>query len=82
MKLKEKPKKNVTFQFLKDFFDAEQTDIQNEKMIRCKEFQLKQNQDKCFRENTFKEELILEHVKKFEDQFKLDHPNRKLFLYP
>ena len=82
MKLKEKPKKAVNFQFLKDYFENEETEILNEKEIRCQEFSRREGLPECFRSNTFKEELILEHVKKWEASFRERYPERELYLYP
>jgi len=36
MKLKEKTVKKINFQFLKEYFKSDQTEVTNEKMIRCK----------------------------------------------
>ena len=57
----------------------------NEKVLRCNSF--KENRmESCpvsFRENTNKEKLILEHVKKYGEQFSIAYKdNRPLFLYP
>ena len=55
----------------------------NEKLKRCREFKEKDNPTTPYKENTPKEELVLEHVIQFKKQFQ-QHigENRELFLYP
>lgn len=63
--------------------DVEIDDTENEKILRCQKF----SEGKfghipvSFRENTNKEQLILEHVKKYEDQFKIAYRDRIKELY-
>lgn len=57
----------------------------NEKIQRCNDFKGKTaNVSLCFKENTPKEELVLEHVIQYKRQFQLvyDSEHRDLFLYP
>lgn len=59
--------------------------IINEKIQRCTDF--KQGKygpiPTCFRENSPKEELVLEHVNQYKRQFKLVYDEeRELFLFP
>lgn len=58
----------------------------NEKLQRCSDFKLGKFGPipTCFRENSPKEELVLEHVIQYKRQFQLVYENeeRELFLYP
>ncbi|CAD8138022.1 unnamed protein product [Paramecium pentaurelia] len=59
--------------------------VVNEKLQRCKDF--KEGKDIaipfCYKENSPKEELVLEHVQQFQKQFQLHYDEkRNLFLYP
>lgn len=57
----------------------------NEKLQRCSDFKQKSaNIPPCFKENTPKEELVLEHVIQYKRQFQLVYESeaRELFLYP
>ncbi|CAK78642.1 unnamed protein product (macronuclear) [Paramecium tetraurelia] len=59
--------------------------VVNEKLQRCKDF--KDGKDItipfCYKENSPKEELVLEHVQQFQKQFQLHYDERRnLFLYP
>ena len=47
----------------------QQTTHFNEKRLRCEEFGSLPNNSYCFTENTNKEKLVLEHVKKYAAQF-------------
>ena len=55
----------------------------NEKIKRCREFKDKEAPPVSYKENTPKEELVLEHVIQFKKQFQ-QHigENRELFLFP
>ncbi|CAD8136523.1 unnamed protein product [Paramecium octaurelia] len=59
--------------------------VVNEKLQRCRDF--KEGKDIpvpfCYKENSPKEELVLEHVQQFQKQFQLHYDERRnLFLYP
>ncbi|CAD8046319.1 unnamed protein product [Paramecium sonneborni] len=59
--------------------------VVNEKLQRCRDF--KEGKDIlipfCYKENSPKEELVLEHVQQFQKQFQLHYDEkRNLFLYP
>ena len=58
----------------------------NEKLQRCSDFKLGKyvTIPICFKENTPKEELVLEHVIQYKRQFQLVYEveGRELFLYP
>ena len=57
--------------------------VNNEKLKRCKEFKEKETPGMTYKENTPKEELVLEHVIQFKKQYH-EHfdEKRELFLYP
>ena len=58
----------------------------NEKLQRCSDFRQGKHGpiNTCFKENSPKEELVLEHVIQYKRQFQLvyESENRELFLYP
>lgn len=63
--------------------------VLNEKIIRCEQFAHSDNIPYNFSENTNKEKLVLEHVKKYANQFQIAYVEtgmvereRELFLYP
>lgn len=63
--------------------------VLNEKILRCEEFAHSKTIPVCFSENTNKEKLVLEHVKKYANQFEIAYVEngmvsreRDLFLYP
>ena len=65
-----------------DLFDeivANQTEIRNEKELRCELFFNGGYGDPplSFQENTNKENLILQHVRKFENQFRIAYKDEK-----
>jgi hypothetical protein len=71
IKLGKKSQDNEIAEILKKF--AENPKVINEKMLRCKYFATldPDEVDIGFRENSPKEELVLEHVKEFERHFPL-----------
>lgn len=70
---------------IKDAIERAKTRMSNEKELRCKEF-YNTRRDTCpvsFTENSNKEKLVLEHVKKYSEQFSIAYKSdRKLFLHP
>lgn len=53
------------------------------KKSRCKLYSKNRNIPNAYKENTLKEELILEHVIQYRKEFsQMIDPNRELFLYP
>jgi len=63
--------------------DAEKPEPVTQKIIRCRRFVAEtQNPPSRYVTNTPKEELLLEHVREFEEQFVMVYGNRFLFLCP
>jgi len=64
---------------------SKKDNVVNEKLLRCKEFKLGKygHVPLCYLDNSPKEELVLEHVIQYAQQFKYVYDeNRELFLYP
>ena len=85
IKVSKKSQDNEIAEILKKF--AENPKVINEKDLRCKFYAtIDYNEiDIGFKENSPKEELILEHVKEFERHFPLvfrDQQDRELYLFP
>ena len=61
-----------------------QQQVINEKQVRCRDFRNQPREDilPCYLENTPKEELVLEHVFQFENQFHQIHDDREIFITP
>lgn len=67
---------------LLEFFQRRKPVI-NEKLKRCREFKEKDSPGVTYKENTPKEELVLEHVIQFKKHYHLQfEEKRELFLYP
>lgn len=62
---------------------ASKGSIASSKLMLCRRFSSQDTISLCYRENTPKEELVLEHVLDYEKQFSLTYRmNRPLLLYP
>ena len=62
---------------------ASKGSIASSKLMLCRRFSSQDTINLCYRENTPKEELVLEHVLDYEKQFSLTYRmNRPLLLYP
>ena len=83
IELKPKKEKEYYFNFIKDHIeDFDESEVKLEKKLRCDKYRISSPIPKSFIKNTYKEELILKNVKKFEKKFKKIFQNRKLYLYP
>lgn len=61
------------------------TSLVSQKQAKCRKFHRERDIPTCYMENTPKEQLVLDHVKDYERQFKLvyrEHAQRHLLLYP
>jgi hypothetical protein len=69
---------------IKEILNKQQR-VANEKLKRCHDYAEGQEGPipECYRFNTPKEELVLEHVMEFKKQFQLvNDEGREIFLYP
>ena len=70
---------------LDQFFEHHEGGVINEKEERCRDFKNGKYGEvpRCYKENSPKEELVLEHVIQYSKQFKFAYDeNRELFLFP
>lgn len=71
--------------FPKEYLKNAIETLVSQKNVKCGNFAKISDLPYCYTENSAKEELVLEHVKDYERQFKLvykEHSRRTLLLYP